>query len=107
MHTGKFFYINLHAHGLFGDYHSSGCPDDVGGTGHASCIGMTYQKMLELLSVFKNPSTRIGGENTTVVHRNEGASRVRSRTGSGSDDDRRVLIPDVETMEIWRMKQGS
>ena len=57
---------------------------------------MTYQKLLELLSVFKDPSTRIGGEKTTVVHRNEGASRVRSRTGSGSDDDRRVLIPDVD-----------
>lgn len=39
-----FSYVNLHSHGVFGDYHGSGCPDRLGGFGHRANIGLAKDK---------------------------------------------------------------
>ena len=61
---------------------------------------MTHQKLLNLLSVFKNPLTRIGGDQITnqapALYQPTDESRTRTRTGSDVNDDRRVLIEDID-----------
>jgi len=39
--SNAFSYVNIHAHGVFGDYHGSGCSDDSGdGFGHRSNVAL-------------------------------------------------------------------
>jgi hypothetical protein len=65
---------------------------------------MTHQKLLTLLSVFKDPLTRIGGDQTTnqapFLCQPTGERRIRPRTGSDVNDDRRILIEDVDEGDI-------
>jgi len=61
---------------------------------------MTHQKLLKLLSVFKDPLTRIGGHQITnqapILCQATGERRIRARTGSDVNDERRILIEDID-----------
>jgi len=41
--SGAFSYVNIHSHGVFGDYHGSGCPDGVGGFGHRHNVSLARE----------------------------------------------------------------
>ena len=38
--TNAFSYVNIHSHGVFGDYHGSGCSDGSGGFGHRANVSL-------------------------------------------------------------------
>ena len=63
---------------------------------------MTYSKLLTLLSVFKNPFTRIGRDKnaSAFVCESKNDSRARARTGSECDVERRVLIADIDEGDV-------
>ena len=77
---------------------------------------MTHQKpLLNLQSVFKNPLTTIGGDQITnqapALCQPTDESRTRTRTGSDVNDERCVVIEDIDEggMEVEEVgkEQGS
>ena len=59
---------------------------------------MTPERMTELLSVFSNPSTKIGHQSNIVDcdSASSASSATRPRTDSAEHDERRELIPDSD-----------